>query len=370
MNAKLKVNPQFDNKNISDKTSQHIFTQTNDLPFIFQVISQYKVYFIFLILIILSPTLFGFFFYKQSNPVLNSSFLSQNEIARKDNKNIKDNIAQTESSASSNPVIIPPTPSLKNNNKPTPYNSFTENNNTIVTDQSSIAPTATPISSPTLAPKVADYHFSNYGKLIRQYNDGSGSGYNTSYYDYFSNPSFDPVISLWNDNVKACVQIQDTNFTSNLWVSLVIEDNGNQINARDIHPGDEICIDLPITSGQHQIKMSLNSGKTIAETDYNNNILQFNYTMKPDTQAPTYDIFGPIKIDGQGTCMFAQHLSDNLTLYSNIQLEQYIDNQLLTPDQYGRVCIQANSGESHSYKAKATDQVGNTNEQSKQFIAL
>lgn len=370
MNAKLKVNPQFANKDISDQTSQHIFNQTNDLPFIFQVVSQYKVYFIFLVLIILSPTLFGIFFYKQSNSVLNSSSLSQSEKARKDNKNIKDNIVQTESEVSSYPEVMTPTPSLKNRNTPTPYNSFTENNNTIVTGQSSITATATPISSPTLAPTVADYHFSNYGKLIRQYNDGSGSGYNTSYYDYSSNPSFDPVISLWNDSVKACVQIQDNNFSPNLWVSLIIEDNGNQISARDIHPGDEICTNLSIASGQHQIKMSLNSGKAITETNYNNNVLQFNYTMNPDTQAPTYDIFGPIKVDGQGTCVFAQHLSDNITFNSDIHLEQYIDNQLLTPDQYGRVCIQTNAGESHSYKAKATDQAGNTNEQSKQFIAL
>jgi len=372
MQSKYNIDPPFENGNTLDQFPQLIHPKISCFSTLTQIIIRYKVYFVALICIILTPIILGLIFYNKFTseritlPLFKNANLTQTNHQNED-------ILVRDYTENGNVKIVTSSPIPVKLITPTPYNQINPSNTTTSINQiNTNNPTSTPIPTPipTPTPKIPDYHFSDYGKLIRQYDNGSGSGPTTSYYDYSSSPSFDPVIDLWHDSVKACIQIQDSNFASNIWVSLTIEDNGNQISARDIHPGDEFCKDLSITNGEHKIKISLNPGKTVTETDYNNNFLQFSYTMNPDTQAPTYDIFGPIKVDGQGTCMFAQHLSDNITFNADIHLEQYIDGQLLTSDQYGRVCIQANAGESHNYRAKATDKAGNTNEQSKQFTTL
>jgi len=239
------------------------------------------------------------------------------------------------------------------------------------TPKAQVTPSTIVLPKPTPTATPADYVFGSDRKIIRSYDDGSGRGAVTTTHDVSSSPSFDPVIDLWNDSIKVCTKIQDNNDTGGILAVLIVEDNGYQVSATDEHPGETICKNLFISTGQHTITLKINPNRTHTESNYGNNTLQFNYTMKGDTQAPTYEIFGPVKDETHGgTCMFVQHITDNLIRVDQLSVEHFIDDQVKIPDANGRICVLGTAGESHTYRVRAKDKAGNLNEQSKPFSLL
>lgn len=239
--------------------------------------------------------------------------------------------------------------------------------------QSTPPPKIVPSATPSPKPLTLDISVDPNGTINRKINDGSGKGLvDQGTVTLSESPTYTPVIDLWKDIITACIQTKSNETISGTNLSYSVTDNGKQISnqkydAASITPaGIQVCIPLSRSGGDHEITFTANSDKQVREVSFSNNTVSFKYTMKGDSQAPTYYIVGPNK-ETEGTCIFPQSMHDNLSLYSEIKVEQFIDNQLKTPDEYGRICLQGPAGESHTYNVRATDKAGNTNEQSKQF---
>ncbi len=262
-------------------------------------------------------------------------------------------------------IVATSTPSAtpKTSTKPSPKASST----TIST------PTPTPIAIPTL-----DIRFGNPSANVKQtYDDGSGAGrvINREYTSIQAG-QFDEVISSWSPRVTICYHIvsneeikgKDLNFVLTLDDKEDVKDNLGQYDK--LEPGRlyDWCHDVTNDIGKHIARLTLNGDKTQKEVIYTNDIASLSWENLSDKIAPNFTLLGPTNEAATGSCLFPQYVTDNVTPYASLKIEQQVDGGAWSAFSGARYCFIGTSGSSHLYKIKISDARNNVNEQSKTFV--
>lgn len=234
-------------------------------------------------------------------------------------------------------------------------------------------PTPTPVPIPSL-----DIRFGNPSTNIKQtYDDGSGAGrvINREYTSIQSG-QFDELPASWGTKVTLCYHIvaneevkgKDVKLKLTLDDNATVEDTLGQYDK--LEPGRlyDWCRDTSIDMGKHTAKLIINGDNSLKELYPSNNTARLEWENVQDKIAPNFTLIGPKNEGTAGTCLFPQYISDNVTLVSNLKIEQQVDSESWTAFPGTRYCFTGTAGSSHSYKIKITDSRGNVSEQSKSFV--
>lgn len=240
-------------------------------------------------------------------------------------------------------------------------------------NRSTGTPSPTPIPQPTL-----DIRFGNPSVNIKQtYDDGSGVGRVINReYTSIQTGQFDEVPSSWSPRVTACFHIvtnqdikgSDLKFTYTLDDKVEVEDSLSQYDNLEAGRLYDWCRDTTSSIGKHTAKLTINPSKSLKEINYTNDIARVDWENLADNVAPNFTLMGPNDEGVSDTCLFPQYVSDNVTLYSNLKIEQKIDANDWTKFEGSRYCFIGNSGSSHTYASRITDERGNSSEQKKTFV--
>lgn len=244
----------------------------------------------------------------------------------------------------------------------------------------SALPSSSPVSSPTPTPSpiTLDVRFGNPSAIVKQtYDDGSGIGRVINReYSSVQVGTFDEVTTGWSPTVTVCYQIVANESVSGKDVKLkfalddrsVVEDSLSQYDR--LEPGRlySWCRDTTNDIGKHTAKLSLNDDKSLREVVSSNNVAKLDWENLADKIAPNISFGGPFDWEHKGTCFVVYAPSDNVNKISEIKVEQQADSQAWSSVVDGTYCFEGSSGSSHTYKVRAVDARGNTNEQSKSFV--
>ncbi|MFZ2199193.1 MAG: hypothetical protein WAV40_00150 [Microgenomates group bacterium] len=235
------------------------------------------------------------------------------------------------------------------------------------------SPTPTPVPIPSL-----DIRFSNPSANVKQtYDDGSGVGRVVNReYSSIQVGQFDEIASAWSPRITVCYHIvsneeikgKDVKFVLTLDDKTDVEDNLGQYDKLEAGRTYDWCHDMTNDLGKHKAALTLNGDKSIKEIIYTNDIAKLEWESLRDYIAPNYTLIGPTNEGETGTCLFPQYISDNVTPYASLKIEQQVDSGSWTSFAGSRYCFVGTSGSSHTYKIKITDARGNANEQSKTFV--
>lgn len=234
------------------------------------------------------------------------------------------------------------------------------------------SPTPTPVAQPTL-----DIRFGNPSANVKQtIDEGAGDGrvINREYSSVQSG-QFDEVSSLWAPRVTVCYHLvaseniagKDVKFSFSLDSNTEITDNlggYDKIEAGRIY---DWCHDTTTGIGKHTARMTINSDKSIKESNYNDNIARVDWENLPDKIAPNFTLTGPTQNSGK-TCISLLYISDNVTKTSDLKIEEKFDSGSWSATTATTHCATGTAGSEHTYAAKITDARGNTNEQQKTFV--
>lgn len=231
----------------------------------------------------------------------------------------------------------------------------------------------TPVPQPTL-----DIRFGNPSANIKQtYDDGSGSGRVINReYTSIQTGQFDEVISSWSPRVTICYHIvsneeisgKDVKFNFTLDGKTEVEDTLAQYDKLEAGRLYDWCRDTTSNIGAHTARLQINGDKSIKEVNYTNDLARVDWVNLADNIAPNFTLMGPNNEGVSGTCLFPQYISDNVTTFANLKIEQKIDAADWIKFEGTKYCFTGTSGSTHSYISRISDERGNANEQSKTFV--
>ena len=278
-----------------------------------------------------------------------------------------------------------PTPAPSNLVSPSPSTTSTPSASVKATSKPSSKPTTTPSSSssptPTPTPVAIpslDNRFGNPSAKVKQtYDDGSGAGrvINREYTSIQAG-EFDEIASSWSPRVTVCYQIvsneevkgKDVKFVLTLDDKTEVEDNLGQYDKLEAGRLYDWCRDVTTDIGKHTARLTLNGDKSLKEIIYTNNIAILTWENLSDKIAPNFTLIGPVNEGDTGSCLFPQYVSDNVTPYASLKIEQQVDGGAWSAFDGNRYCFVGTSGSSHTFKIKITDVRNNVNEQTKAFV--
>ncbi len=234
------------------------------------------------------------------------------------------------------------------------------------------SPTPTPVALPIL-----DIRFNNPSGNIKQtIDEGKGEGrvINREYTSIQAG-QFDEVRSNWSSRVTACfhVVVNETiegkklKFTMTLDDKTEVEDNLGTYDKLEAGKVYDWCHDVTTSIGKHTARLTLNGDKSLKESNYNNDLARIDWENIQDRIAPNFTIGGPFDWGDKGTCIITYSPDDNVSLLSELKIEQQVDSASWAPLVDGQYCFKGVSGSSHTYSLKITDLRGNVNEQKKTF---
>lgn len=253
------------------------------------------------------------------------------------------------------------------------------------------SPKPAPIIKPSTTPQpvTLDLFFDSPASYIaRGYDKGDGKGLiSEGQFSGDSNHAFDELNKLWASPVSACFQIKTNQAITGSEISYQLFLDNTKI--REDHLGNyslkstgygliatntansvvPFCQQVDSSVGNHSVKLVLNSNKSTSETNYSNNTAEATYQIKADSVPPAFNIYGPNK-ETEGTCVFINDVSDNISNYSDLTIIDRLDNNSWGNYHYPRYCVAGTTGEQHTYYVKITDLRGNTAEKSKTFQIL
>lgn len=289
----------------------------------------------------------------------------------------KNNLVVSKPVASELPVssLSPsPTPSPSASVLPSPTNSAKSSAKPTTKPTPTPTPTPTPISRPSL-----DLRFGNPSANIKQtIDEGKGDGRVINReYSSIQIGGFDEVSSSWSPRVTVCYHIiasetiagKDFKFTYSQDGKVVTEDTLAQYDKLESGRIYDWCHDTTNDIGSHFATFSLNTGKSLAESNYSNNLGRIDWNNIADNIAPNFTIDGPYLIDGK-TCMRWIYLEDNISVYTDVWGRWNIDGAAWSSQtsENPYACISGTSGSTHTYTVHAEDFRGNVSEQKKSFV--
>ncbi|MBP9670629.1 hypothetical protein KBD75_04495 [Candidatus Woesebacteria bacterium] len=245
-----------------------------------------------------------------------------------------------------------------------------------------VKPTTKPVTSPTPTPVPAptlDIRFSNPSANIKQtIDEGKGDGRVINReYTSIQIGEFDEVSSTWSPRVTVCFHfVSNENIGSGKDIKYRFTLNDKTDAEGDMGQYDKIeagrtydwCRDVTTDIGTHTAKLLLNPDKNLKELTYANDLARLDWKNLADQIAPNYTLMGPNNEGEAGTCLFPQYVSDNVTTYANLKIEQKVDTADWSKFEGNRYCIKGTSGSEHTYTIKITDARGNVNEQKRTFV--
>lgn len=233
-------------------------------------------------------------------------------------------------------------------------------------------PTPTPFSLPNL-----DLYFANPSAHIKQtVDEGTGDG-RVIYREYTSIQAgqFDEVKTSWSPKVTACFHLVASEaiagklikFTMTLDDKTEVEDTMSWIDRLEAGKVYDWCHDVTTAIGQHSARLTINGDKSVKESNYGNDLARVDWTNLADNVAPNFTLVGPVDEGTDGTCLFPQNISDNVSIFADLKIEQKVDGGNWSSYPGNHYCFTGTSGATHSYAIKITDARGNSSEQSKTF---
>lgn len=239
-------------------------------------------------------------------------------------------------------------------------------------------PTVVPSSSLNPAPTL-DIRFGNPSANVKQtFDDGSDDGRVINReYTSIQVGEFDELSSTWSPRVTVCfhfVSNENINSGKDLKYRFSVDDKvsseGDMGQYEKIEAGRlyDMCQDVTTDVGVHTAKLTLNPEKSLRELTYVNDLARLEWKNLTDQIAPNYTLIGPNDEGDAGTCLLPQYISDNVTSYANLKIEQKIDNSDWSKFDGDRYCFKGNSGDEHAFAIKITDARGNANEQKRTFV--
>ncbi len=266
--------------------------------------------------------------------------------------------------------------------------SVNENNQTTTATETVTQATPSPPSvskiSPSLKPtptpiQAGDISLTpGYSKISRSYDKGDGQGAivdKTFYYGAYA--IFDEISPYWGSVMQICLELKTSQNLQgkNLDVDVTVDGlrqgrtTLSYLDSLSANSKVEFCRDSSASVGRHNVTIEVNRDKRIVESNYSNNSFSLNYEISPDNMPPSFTIYGPVK-EIEGTCLWPQEISDNISPYSDMNIQINFDNNQLTTFNGSRSCIAGSPGETHTYYVKITDKRGNTTEKNKNFSIL
>lgn len=233
--------------------------------------------------------------------------------------------------------------------------------------------TPTPVPQPTL-----DIRFGNPSASVKQtIDEGKGDGrvINREYTSIQAG-QFDEVSSTWSPRVTVCFHLvsgedipgKNIKFSMSLDDKIEVEDNMSWIDRLEAGKIYDWCHDVTGNIGKHTARLLLNPDKSLKEYNYTNDLARLEWENLADKIAPNFTLIGPNNEGIEGTCLFPQYISDNVTAYADLKIEQKIDSNNWTKFDGNRYCFKGTTGTSHTYTSRITDARGNANEQQKTFV--
>lgn len=256
-------------------------------------------------------------------------------------------------------------PSAKASSKPT--------STTTPKPSTSSSPTPTPVTSNA----TLDLRFGNPSAHVKQtYDDGSGDGRVINReFSSIQIGEFDELVSSWAVKVTSCFHVvsnQDLE-GSKVGYSLREDDKilfeGTLSQYSKVEAGKiyDVCHDVSTSIGAHKLELTINNAKSLGEASYANNTARLDYKNLADNIAPNFVLIGPNNEGNDGTCLFPQYISDNVSVFAKLKIEQQVDNGALSTFNNNRYCFKGNTGDTHTYLIRITDERGNKSEQSATF---
>lgn len=269
-----------------------------------------------------------------------------------------------------------PSPSPSQDSSPTP--SIVARRSPTPTPIPSTTPTTpSPSNNPPQQNINTDIRFGNPAAHVRQtFDDGSGAGRVINReFSSIQTGEFDEVKTAWNPRVTVCFHVVSNVDIVGDKLSYLITENTKTVSQGTLSQYSkleagkiyDVCHDTTTAIGSHKLELSINSTKTISELVYSNNTARIDYKNLPDNIAPNFTIIGPNNEGDEGTCLFPQYISDNVSPISSLKIEQKIDSGPFTAFSGSRYCYLGGTGDSHTYTIRITDERGNKNEQSTNF---
>lgn len=287
---------------------------------------------------------------------------------------------KTKLTASSTPSPTPSvmsSPSIEPSMSPSSTPSATPNSSVKPT----VKPTTKPVASPTATPvpePTLDIRFGNPSANVKQtIDEGKGDGRVINReYSSIQVGEFDEVTSSWSPRVTVCFHfVSNENIGAGKDVKYKftlddkVEAEGDMGGYEKIEAGRiyDWCRDVTTSIGSHTANLLVNPDKSLKELTYVNDLARLDWVNLTDKIAPNFTLMGPNNEGESGTCLFPQYISDNVSLYANLKIEQKIDSGEWTKFDGNRYCFKGEAGSSHSYTSRITDERGNASEQKKTF---
>ncbi len=241
--------------------------------------------------------------------------------------------------------------------------------------KASPTPTSTPAPTPT--PTTTDIRFGNPSAHIKQtYDDGSGVGRVINReFSSIQVGEFDEVKAVWSPKVTVCFHVVSNTDLEGGRLGYTLTENGKivsegtlsqyaKLEAAKLY---DVCHDTTTALGSHKLELNINNTKSIAEASYTNNIARLDFRNLADNIAPNFTLIGPNNEGSDGTCLFPQYISDNVSPVSNLKIDQKIDSNDWVSFTGTRYCFKGEAGTDHTYAVRITDERGNKTEQSTSF---
>jgi len=242
---------------------------------------------------------------------------------------------------------------------------------------SAIKPIPTPSTTPSPQPTL-DLRFGNPSANIKQtIDEGSGDGRVINReYTSVQFGQFDEVSTSWSPKVTVCFHLvsnetiagKDLKFIFTLNDKQEAEGNLSQYDKLEAGRLYDFCRDTTTNIGKHTAKLQLNTDKSLKESNFNNDTARVDWENLADNIAPNFTLLGPIDEGEDGTCLFPQYISDNVSTFANLNIEQKIDAENWSKYPGDRYCFKGQTGDSHTYSIRITDQRGNSSKQDKTFV--
>ena len=256
---------------------------------------------------------------------------------------------------------------------PTPTDTPVPSRKPTVSVKPIASPTPTPPPRPTL-----DIRFGNPSASVKQtYDDGGGDGRVINReYTSVQGGQFDELSAAWSPRVTVCFHFvsnetilgKDLKYTMTLDDKVEVEDNMSWIDRLEAGKIYDWCHDVTTGIGKHSARLSLNPAKSLKESNYVNDVARLDWENLADNIAPNFTLIGPNNEGSSGTCLLPQYITDNVTPYASLKIEQKVDSADWNTFTGSRYCFVGTSGSSHSYAIRILDARGNKNEQSKTFV--
>lgn len=235
----------------------------------------------------------------------------------------------------------------------------------------------TPTPTPQTTTSTLDIRFGNPSAHVKQtYDDGSGDGRVINReYSSIQVGDFDEIKAAWTPKVTVCFHVitnQDLEgaklgYTITEDDKTVSEGTLSQYTKMEAGKIYDVCHDTSLSLGAHKVQLNINNTKSLSESTFANNLGRIDFRNLADNIAPNFTLMGPNNEGSNGTCLFPQYISDNVTLVTALKIEQKVDGGDWTTFPGDRYCFKGTTGSSHTYGLRIIDARGNKNEQSSTF---